>query len=118
MKRIRGPMADRAQFEPLLAPLLGAEPGIQYISLERAEALGLCKTSHLPLTLKILCECALRHAGNLATIDLSGLTERPRRSELEFQPTRLLLQDFTGIPLMTDLASLRDAVAKRGTDPR
>ena len=107
-----------SRFEPLLAPLPGSEGRVQFISLERAEALGLCKFNRLPLTLKILCESALRHADDLAALNFSSLANQPRSGELEFQPTRLLLQDFTGIPLMTDLASLRDAVARRGSDPR
>jgi aconitate hydratase len=110
-------MVERSPFEALLAPLHGTEGRIQYISLERAEALGICAASRLPLTLKILCECALRHADDVTAFDLSALASRPRRGEMKFQPTRLLLQDFTGIPLMTDLASLRDAVARRGNDP-
>jgi aconitate hydratase len=105
-------------FAPLLSPLHGTDSRIQYISLERAEALGLCATCRLPLTLKILLECALRHADDIGALDLSALANHPRRGNLEFHPTRLLLQDFTGTPLMTDLASLRDAVAKRGYDPR
>jgi aconitate hydratase len=110
-------MAARSPFAPLLAPLHGANGGIQYISLERAEALGLCMASRLPLTLKILLECALRHADDPTALNFSALTDRPRRGSLEIQPTRLLLQDFTGIPLMTDLASLRDEVVRRGYDP-
>jgi aconitate hydratase len=110
-------MAARSPFAPLLAPLHETDGRIKYISLERAEALGLCATSRLPLTLKILVECALRHADDPTVLNLSALTDRPRRGSLEFQPTRLLLQDFTGTPLMTDLASLRDAVARRGYDP-
>ena len=41
-------MPGRAQFEPLLVPLKGTERRLQYISLERAEVLGLCRTSQLP----------------------------------------------------------------------
>ena len=107
----------RLPFEHLLAPLHGTGGRIQYISLERAEASGVCAASRLPLTLRILCESALRHAADVAALDLTGLAGRPRRGDLKFQPIRLLLQDFTGIPLMTDLASLRDAVARRGKDP-
>jgi aconitate hydratase len=110
-------MTARPRFAPLLAPLHGTDERIEYISLERAEALGLCAASRLPLTLKILLECALRHADDPTALDLSALAERPRRGSLDFRPTRLLLQDFTGVPLMTDLASLRDAVARRGDDP-
>ncbi len=112
-------MTARPQFEPLLAPLKGSNIScLQYISLERAEALGLCNANRLPRILRILCECALRYSNDLGTLNLSGLTNSPRHGEIDFCPTRLLLQDFTGIPLMTDLASLRDAVARLGKDPR
>ena len=110
-------MAARPPFASLLAPLPGSGGRIHYISLQRAEALGLCAASRLPLTLKILLECALRHADDPAALGLSALADRPRRGSLEFRPSRLLLQDFTGVPLMTDMASLRDAVARRGHDP-
>jgi aconitate hydratase len=101
----------------LLAPLPGSDGRIQYVSLERAERFGLCEARNLPLTLKILLECALRNAEDPTMLHLSELSRHPRRGNLEFHPTRLLLQDFTGLPLMTDLASLRDAIAERGSDP-
>jgi aconitate hydratase len=103
--------------EALLAPLAGTDGRIGYVSLERAEAQRLVATSRLPLTLKILVEGALRHAEDPASLDLAALADRPRRGALEFQPARLLLQDFTGIPLMTDMASLRDEIARRGGNP-
>src|ERR1039457_458933 len=111
-------MNDRSSLGPLLALLPATQERVQYVSLERAEALGICSASRLPLTLKILLESTLRHAEDLSVLNLSGLTDRPRRANLEFRPARLLLQDFTGVPLMTDLASLRDEVAARGGDPR
>ncbi|PWT90926.1 MAG: aconitate hydratase [Proteobacteria bacterium] len=99
----------------LLRPLSGHDA--QFVSLERAEALGVCAASALALPLRVLAECALRHAADPAGLDLAGLAARPRRGLIEFRPGRLLLQDFTGVPLMTDLASLRDAVAEQGGNP-
>jgi aconitate hydratase len=110
-------MTLRTPPEALLATLAGSDGRIKYVSLERAEVEGVVAASRLPLTLKILVEGALRHAEHPAALDLAGLAERPRRGSLEFQPARLLLQDFTGIPLMTDMASLRDEIARRGGDP-
>ncbi len=104
-----------ALFATLLATLPGTGGRIKYVSLERAEAQGLVAASRLPSTLKVLVEGALRHAEG--PFELAGLADRPRRGHLEFQPARLLLQDFTGIPLMTDMASLRDEIARRGGDP-
>ena len=102
----------------LLATLPAAQGDLRYVSLERAEALGICATSRLPAVLKILLESSLRHAEDLSKLNLAPLTDRPRRVDLDFRPARLLLQDFTGVPLMTDLASLRDEVAAKGKDPR
>ncbi len=96
---------------------LPGEPGVSFVSLEHAESEGLCPSSRLPFTLRILAECALRHTTDPASLSLRGLADRPRTGIIEFHPTRLLLQDFTGVPLMTDLASLRDAVAAKGGDP-
>ncbi len=110
-------MTDRALHATLLDTLPGGERGISYVSLERAEREGLCPSSRLPFTLRILAESALRHAADPASLDLGGLDRRPRAGIIEFHPARLLLQDFTGVPLMTDLASLRDAVAEKGGDP-
>jgi hypothetical protein len=62
----------------LLAPLPCGD-GIQFVSLEKAERQGLCQTNHLPLTLKILYECALRNTQDPAALKLSGLANRPRQ---------------------------------------
>ena len=84
----------------------------------------LAMPGRLPVTLRILLENALRHAGR------GIVTERhvealaawrpglpPVPAEIPFLPSRVLLQDFTGVPLVVDLASLRDAVAEAGGDP-
>lgn len=102
----------------LLAPLPGDATGLKYLSLELAEKQGLLPASRLPRTLKILGEAMLRRAAAADTADLGWLATAPRKGLLEFHPGRLLLQDFTGLPLMTDLASMRDALAGQGVDPR
>jgi len=102
----------------LLAPLPGDTSGLRYLSLEAAEKQGLVPASRLPRTLKILAESMLRRAAVADTVDLGWLGKAPRKGLLEFHPGRLLLQDFTGLPLMTDLASMRDALAGKGVDPR
>jgi aconitate hydratase len=102
-----------------ISSLLRRLPGhdAHYVSLERAEQLGLCPTSALPPSLRILAECALRHATEESELNLAGLVAPKRRGIVEFRPSRLLLQDFTGLPLMTDLASLRDTLAEHRIDP-
>ena len=114
---------DPSTANDLVRPLPGV-PGVGHVSLEQAERRGLVQASRLPLTLKILAECALRHGGwgqthgsDPTSGALTPAGSAPRRGTLEFFPSRLLLQDFTGLPLMTDLASLRDVVAERGRDP-
>jgi aconitate hydratase len=78
----------------------------------------------LPATVKILLENVLRHAGgrlftadDVATLAAwrPGLTSR---REFPCLPARVLLQDFTGVPVVVDLAAMRDAVAQLGGDPR
>ena len=107
-----------AAAEDLFDTLAGDAQGVSFVSLERAERLGLCPTSRLPFTLRILAECALRRPRDGAPVDLGFLGRRPRAGIVEFHPARVLLQDFTGVPLMADLASLRDAIAARGGDPQ
>ncbi|MCR6629579.1 MAG: aconitate hydratase AcnA [Magnetospirillum sp.] len=81
--------------------------------------------SRLPFTIKVLLENQLRHEdGRSVTVDdvkavaawgdNKGLCER----EIAYRPARVLMQDFTGVPAVVDLAAMRDAVAKLGGDPR
>jgi aconitate hydratase len=77
--------------------------------------------SRLPYSIKILLENAIRHSRNLegAAGAANRLLEWPRSvgSEFPFVPYRVLLQDYTGVPLIVDLAAMRDAISKRGKDP-
>jgi aconitate hydratase len=76
-----------------------------------------------PMTLKILLENALRHAGGgiVREEDVATLAGwRPGASgeaEVPFMPSRVVLQDFTGVPAVVDLAAMRDAMAALGGDP-
>jgi aconitate hydratase len=79
----------------------------------------------VPVTVKILLENALRHAGRgiVRPDDVETLARwRPGASaghdvELPFMPSRVILQDFTGVPAIVDLAAMRDAMADLGGDP-
>jgi aconitate hydratase len=77
----------------------------------------------LPVTVKILLENVLRHAagGIVTTDDVLALARwRPAsglEAELPFMPARVILQDFTGVPAVVDLAAMRDAMAALGGDP-
>ena len=76
-----------------------------------------------PVTLKILLENALRHAGGgiVREEDVATLAGwRPGaggEAEVPFMPSRVVLQDFTGVPAVVDLAAMRDAMASLGGDP-
>ncbi len=78
---------------------------------------------HAPVTLKILLENALRHAGGgiVREEDVAALAAwRPGgggEAEVPFMPSRVVLQDFTGVPAVVDLAAMRDAMASLGGDP-
>src|SRR5262245_14443499 len=76
----------------------------------------------LPYSLRVLLENVLRHedGANVKADDISALADRSRaaeeagRRELQFMPARVLLQDFTGVPTVVDLAAMRDAMVELG----
>ena len=76
-----------------------------------------------PVTVKILLENLLRHAGGgvVTEADVTTLTAwrpgQPAEAEIPFMPSRVILQDFTGVPAIVDLAVMRDAMADLGGDP-
>ena len=95
---------------------------VQVYSLTRLEAAGFPEIARLPYSLKILLENLLRHEDerfvkakdieSLARWDVKGALQK----EVSFVPARVLLQDFTGVPAVVDLAAMRDAVARLGGD--
>jgi aconitate hydratase 1 len=94
-----------------------------YYSLKALEIAGFRNISRLPYSIKILLESVLRqydgktikkeHVDALARWG----TPEAKDSEVPFKPSRVLLQDFTGVPAVVDLASLRKAMADLGGDP-
>ncbi|MHA1517757.1 MAG: aconitate hydratase AcnA [Alphaproteobacteria bacterium] len=94
-----------------------------YFDLKKAGAAGLNGISRLPFSLKVLLENLLRHEdGRSVTADdiravADWLKERRSDREIAFRPARVLMQDFTGVPAVVDLAAMRDAVTKLGGDP-
>ncbi|KPX12405.1 Aconitase [Pseudomonas amygdali pv. dendropanacis] len=94
-----------------------------YFSLpEAARSLG--DLDKLPMSLKVLLENLLRWEDNKTVTgnDLKAiadwLTERRSDREIQYRPARVLMQDFTGVPAVVDLAAMRAAVAKAGGDPQ
>ncbi len=95
-----------------------------YFSLPDAEANGLEGISQLPFSLKVILENLLRFEdGRTVTADdiraVAGwLKERKSSHEIAYRPARVLMQDFTGVPAVVDLAAMRDAATKLGGDPK
>ncbi|HWF97124.1 MAG TPA: aconitate hydratase AcnA [Xanthobacteraceae bacterium] len=95
-----------------------------YYSLQAAEKNGLKGISRLPVSLKVLLENLLRNEdGRTVTKeDLQGvaawLKTKTSEREIAFRPARVLMQDFTGVPAVVDLAAMRDAMKKLGGDPK
>ncbi|KAK2842605.1 hypothetical protein Q5P01_012805 [Channa striata] len=76
----------------------------------------------LPLSIRVLLEAAVRNCDGFYTKEddvqsILDWQQQQNKAEVPFSPARVLLQDFTGIPAMVDLAAMRDAVAKQGGDP-
>ena len=95
--------------------------GGDYFALAGLDENGI-DTSSLPYSIRILLEGALRgHDGFLIRDEdirnIAGWTPNGERGEIPFRPSRVILQDFTGVPAVVDLAALRDAMVEMGGDP-
>ena len=94
-----------------------------YYDLAALEEAGLCDVSTLPFSIRVLLENALRNAHNgPATEDdvrlVAGWSpDQTPPTEFPYMPGRVTLQDFTGVPVIVDLAAMRDAVAAKGVAP-
>ena len=95
--------------------------GGHYYALDSLDESGL-DTSSLPYSIRVLLEGALRNCdGFLITEDdvrnIARWSPTGERGEIPFRPSRVILQDFTGVPAVVDLAALRDAMVEMGGDP-
>ncbi|AJA07496.1 Aconitate hydratase [Sphingopyxis fribergensis] len=93
-----------------------------YYSLDKAAA-KLGDVSRLPFSMKVLLENLLRFEDDgftVSTADIQALVDWQKdphsNREIQYRPARVLLQDFTGVPCVVDLAAMRDAIAKLGGD--
>ena len=83
-----------------------------------------CAVKHLPFSLRILVENLLRYEDGktVKADDIRAITAWTKHSvpsqEIAFMPSRVLLQDFTGVPAVVDLAAMRDAMRALGGDPK
>ncbi|MSO49896.1 MAG: aconitate hydratase AcnA [Acidobacteria bacterium] len=99
------------------------EDSVDFFSLPALEAAGFPGVSRLPFSLKILLENLLRREDNgfVKADDIRALAswnlKAPTEKEISFMPARVLLQDFTGVPCVVDLAAMRDGIVALGGKP-
>src|ERR1041385_2921520 len=95
-----------------------------YCSLPQLEKAGLGPVSKLPVSLRLVLESVLRNCDGKRITEQNVRTlanwkpNAPRTEEIPFVVARIVLQDFTGVPLLVDLAAMRSAVARLGQDPK
>jgi aconitate hydratase len=105
-------------------PLQVGSKTYAYFSLPTAERNGLKGISRLPFSMKVLLENLLRNEdGRTVTKDdikavAEWLKTKTSDREIAFRPARVLMQDFTGVPAVVDLAAMRDAMKQLGGDPK
>ena len=94
-----------------------------YYSLREAEKNGLDGINKLPKSLKVLLENLLRYEDDLSVTKSqieaikNWLETKKSKTEIAYRPARVLLQDYTGIPAVADLAAMREAVKEKNKDP-
>ena len=94
-----------------------------YFRLDALEKAGLTKLSKLPYSIRIVLEAALRQCNDkeITQADVKNIaswTPKGARPGIPFLPGRVVMQDFTGVPAVVDLAAMRAAVARLGGDPK
>lgn len=95
----------------------------RFYSLPALEAAGVGKISRLPVSIRIVLESVLRNVDGQKVNERDVKTlanwnaKAPAQEEIPFIVARIVLQDFTGVPLLVDLAAMRSAVARMGKDP-
>jgi len=109
------PLGTRADLETQAGTL-------SFLRLEALAEAGLCELDRTPLTVKVLLENVLRQVGSPHATEedvehLARWTEGGDEREFAYAPARVLLQDFTGVPAVVDLAAMRAALAREGVDP-
>ena len=95
--------------------------GGAYFALQALDEAGI-STAHLPYSMRVLLEGALRNCDGFLIREedvksIAGWQANSERGEIPFRPSRVILQDFTGVPAVVDLAALRDAMVDMGGDP-
>ena len=96
----------------------------KYFSLKEAEKNGLDEISKLPKSLLVLLENLLRFEDEVSVTKnqieaiKNWMKTKKSKTEIAYRPARILLQDYTGIPAVADLAAMRDAVKEKNKDPK
>jgi aconitate hydratase len=95
----------------------------RYFRLGALEERGLGRLDRLPFSIKVLLESCLRNLDNFQVNEddvhaLLGWQPKPAPTETPFKPARVILQDFTGVPCVVDLAAMRAAMKRAGGDPQ
>ena len=103
-------------------PLSKGGEGVIF-KLQALEDAGLCTLAKLPFSIRVLLESALRNYDGFLVEDkdiknIASWTPSGERGEIPFIPGRVILQDFTGVPAVVDIAALRNAMKDLGGDPR
>jgi aconitate hydratase len=117
MESSRNPFGSRATLPA------GSEAKVTVFQLERLEKAGLPSLARLPFSIKVLLEAALRNCDGRAITeaDAEALArwnaKTPGSKEVPFLPARVILQDFTGVPAVVDLAAMRGTMERLGADP-
>lgn len=117
-------MAERPDSFKSLKSLDVGGKSYKYFSLPDAAKNGLGDLSKLPFTLKVLLENLLRHedGSTVTKADIQAirgwLAKKSSEHEIAYRPSRVLMQDFTGVPAVVDLAAMRQAMADLGGDPK
>ncbi len=91
--------------------------------LDALEKAGLTSLSRLPFSIRIVLEAALRQCNDIEITqddvkNIAAWTPQGQRPGIPFLPARVIMQDFTGVPAVVDLAAMRSAVARLGGDPK
>ena len=105
--------------------LKSGDLSVAYYSIDEAERAGLGNFKNLPAVLKVVLENMLRfedgktvHIDDIKAFSEWGINNGKNPIEIAYRPARVLLQDFTGVPAVVDLAAMRDAIIDLGGDPK
>ncbi len=116
--------ATRSNAFKARAALKTPSGNVDIYRLAALEQAGLCRTNDLPYSIRVLLENVLRNVDGRAVLEehvraVAGWNPTAgAQREIPFRPARIILQDFTGVPILVDLAAMRSAMQRQGGDPR